>query len=456
MSLKETQYNNVPKSSRVFISYSHDSPKHKQSVLRLSNRLRSEGVDCNIDQYETCPPEGWFLWMVNQIEEADFVIIVCTENYETRFKGKEEARKGRGAKWEGAVITQELYYSEANNKCIPIVFSHEEAKYIPSILKSATYYALNIEKINDETYDELYARLTDQKLVLKPALGELRHLEPKNMLSSVSSQNKEMDLIRNSQKPVIGELRTITAGDQNSEIPKTFISPSTDMEFLLIPAGEFNMGSEESYSELPIHKVTIKNSFYMGKCQVTQKQWKLIMNDTKYFNYCNLKDLDYPNNWISWYEAKEFIRKLNKMEDTDKYRLPSEAEWEYACRAGTTTRYSFGDDESKLGDYAWYDKNSDGKTHPVGKKKPNLWGLYDIYGNVLELCQDKWHDNYEGAPSDGSAWRDIRVRRESASSHVMRGGSYNNHSGSCRSSNRGKVPPLGRTSNLGFRVVREI
>jgi len=89
MSLNETQLYNIPKSSRVFISYSHDSPHHKRCVLKLSNRLRSEGIDCNIDQYETCPSEGWFCWMVNQIEEADFVLIVCTEKYEKRFKGKE-------------------------------------------------------------------------------------------------------------------------------------------------------------------------------------------------------------------------------------------------------------------------------------------------------------------------------------------------------------------------------
>lgn len=136
--------------------------------------------------------------------------------------------------------------------------------------------------------------------------------------------------------------------------------------------------------------------------------------------------------------------------------MPSEAEWEYACRAGTITRYSFGDDESKLGGYAWYDENADSTTHPVGIKNSNPWGLYDMHGNVLELCQDKWHDNYEGAPSDGSAWRDIRVHRESGSSHVMRGGSYNTQSKSCRSSSRGKVPPLGRSRNLGFRVVREL
>jgi hypothetical protein len=186
-SMEHEFFVNVPKSSRVFISYSHDSLKHKECVLQLSNRLRSEGIDCNIDQYETSPPEGWFRWMVNQIEEADFVLIVCTENYEKRFKGKDEAGKGRGTNWEGAIITQELYLGEANNKCIPIVFSPESSKYIPPILKSVTYYVLNEEEIYDD-YDELYGRLTNQKLVIKPNVGKLRHLKSRNFPPSVSIQ----------------------------------------------------------------------------------------------------------------------------------------------------------------------------------------------------------------------------------------------------------------------------
>lgn len=453
MGLNETQFNNFPKSSKVFISYSHDSSEHKERVLQLSNHLRSEGVDCNIDQYETSPSQGWSRWMINQMEEADYVLVICTKNYERRFKGKEEVGKGLGSNLEGLVITQELYEAAKNTQFIPIVFSSEDSNYIPIILKSATRYNLDTE----EVYNELYARLTGQKLVLKPALGELRQLAPRHFISSVNSQNKETDIPKSNQKPVIGELRKITIGSQNSdEIAKTFSSLSSGIEFVLIPAGEFFMGSNDSSWEKPVHKVIINKPFYIGEYPVTQRQWELIMNGKKHINHNNLKVLYYPKTWISWYEANQFIRKLNKMENTDKYRLPSEAEWEYACRAGTTTRYFFGDDESKLAGYAWYDENSDSNTHPVGIKNPNQWGLYDTYGNVLELCQDKWHDNYEGAPSDGSSWRDIKARIDSAPSHVMRGGSYNNQSKSCSSSSRGKVPFLRSTSNLGFRVVKEI
>lgn len=453
MSLNEAQLYNIPKSSRVFISYSHDSPQHKRCVLKLSNRLRSEGIDCNIDQYETCPSEGWFRWMVNQIEEADFVLIVCTDKYEKRFKGKEEAGKGLGAKWEGAIITQELYHSEANNKCIPIVFSPEDSEYIPSILKSATYYALNIEEINDEIYDELYARLTGQKLVLKPDLGELRHLEPIDFLDLVSEQNYEVEIDRNSQKPVIGDLRKVITGDQSYDIPKTLTSPFTDIEFVLIPAGKFMMGSpsgeQDRYNdEGPVHEVIIKNPFYLGKYPVTQKQWEKVMGS----NPSHFKGDNLPVEQVSWDGVQKFIKKLAQMEGTDKYRLPSEAEWEYACRAGATTRYSFGDEESKLEEYAWYSDNSGGKTHSVGQKKPNLWGLYDVYGNVWEWVQDEWWDTYNIAPLDGSAWQSKYSYRLS---RIVRGGSWNYAARHCRSASRYRYSP-GYRNNVGFRLLREI
>jgi hypothetical protein len=343
-SLNETQYNDVPKSSRVFISYSHDSSKHEECVLQLSNRLCKEGIDSTIDQYETSPPEGWFLWMINQIEEADFVLTVCTEKYERRVMGKVEAGKGLGAKWEGAIITKELYYSEANNKCIPIVFSLEDSKYIPSILKNVTYYNLGTE----EGYIKLYARLTDQKLIEKPAIGKLRQIPPKNISSVLSAEDKEETLVESKQKPIIGQLREINSESQSPNIPETFISSSTGMEFVLIPAGEFMMGSMDVSNGKPVHRVTIKNSFYMGIYPVTQKQWTAVIHN----NPSRFKGNDLPVEHVSWCDVQEFIKKLNENEDTDKYRLPSESEWEYACRSGTQTRYHFGDDESELRDYA--------------------------------------------------------------------------------------------------------
>jgi formylglycine-generating enzyme required for sulfatase activity len=224
------------------------------------------------------------------------------------------------------------------------------------------------------------------------------------------------------------------------------------MDFVLIAAGEFVMGApsdeEGRYrDEGPVHHVNIENPFYMGRYEVTQKQWRAIMGDNpSWFT----GDDNLPVEQVSWDDVHDFIRKLNEKEGTDKYRLPSEAEWEYACRAGTTTRYSFGDDESKLGDYAWYGDYTGGKTHPVGQKKPNLWGLYDMHGNVWEWVQDSWHSDYNGAPADGSAWESGDGARR-----VFRGGGWYDCTGYCRSAGRSQNDPRDRYAYLGFRILKE-
>ena len=223
------------------------------------------------------------------------------------------------------------------------------------------------------------------------------------------------------------------------------------MEFEWIPSGEFVMGSSEyeegiSSYEGPVHQVMIEKAFYMGKYEVTQAQWRAVMGDNpSYFE----GDDNLPVEQVSWDDAQEFIRKLNAKEGTDKYRLPSEAEWEYACRAGTTTRYSFGDSDANLGECAWYRDNSGEKTHPVGEKKPNPWGLYDMHGNVWEWVQDVWHDNYDGAPNDGSAWES-----GDSTKRVNRGGGWCDRA-SGWSAVRFRLGQDDRIWAIGFRLVKE-
>ncbi|GFO96672.1 hypothetical protein ig2599ANME_0861 [groundwater metagenome] len=232
---------------------------------------------------------------------------------------------------------------------------------------------------------------------------------------------------------------------------KTFTN-SIGMEFAIVPAGEFDMGSpsneKDRYGdEGTVHRVKIANAFYIGKYEVTQKQWRDVMGRNPSID----KGDDLPVEKVSWNDVQEFIKKLNEKEGMNKYRLPTESEWEYAARAGTTTMYSFGDDESKLGDYAWYYSNSGNKIHEVGQKKPNPWGLYDIHGNVWEWVQDMWHDNYNGAPTDGSAWEG------DGSARVFRGGCWDSGAaGSLRSALRYRARPGYRDGSLGFRLVRDV
>jgi hypothetical protein len=160
-----------PNSPKVFISYSHDSETHLKLVLALSDHLRSDGVDCHIDQYEASPPEGWPRWCDKQVRDADFVLVACTGIYLRRFQGEEETGKGLGVIWEGHIITQELYNAQMRNrKFLPIMFASEDEMFIPTPLQGATHYQL------PEHYDDLYRRLTNQPLIAKPPLGTMKSM----------------------------------------------------------------------------------------------------------------------------------------------------------------------------------------------------------------------------------------------------------------------------------------
>lgn len=227
---------------------------------------------------------------------------------------------------------------------------------------------------------------------------------------------------------------------------------SLGIEFVLIPPGEFEMGTP-SYSgklfdfDSPVHNVTFEKPFYMSKYEVTQKEWVEVMG----YNPSSFIGEDLPVDSVLRSEVEKFIVKLNLKESSTKYRLPTEAEWEYACHAGTTTRFSFGDENLDLPNYGWSGYDSNETSHPVGLKAPNPWGLYDMHGNVWEMTLDTWHDSYEGAPSDGSAWID-----ENSSYFVGRGGSWNDGPNLCTSNFRGSNSVDTKLNCLGFRLVKEL
>ena len=225
------------------------------------------------------------------------------------------------------------------------------------------------------------------------------------------------------------------------------------LDMVTLPAGSFMMGSPASdpdaeSDEKPQHQVKLK-SFSIGQYPVTQEQYQAVMGNNPSNFKNNPKN---PVEMVSWNEAQEFCKKLSQLTGK-KYRLPTEAEWEYACRAGTQTRFYFGDDATKLEDYGWYNGNSSSKTHTVGEKKPNDWGLYDMSGNVWEWCEDPYHDSYANKPENiknngNTAWlsSDISLR-------ALRGGSWLDFSRNCRSAIRNWSNADVRDSGIGFRLA---
>ncbi len=245
------------------------------------------------------------------------------------------------------------------------------------------------------------------------------------------------------------ETRTILvkmpAGGEPEAREITYYTNELGMEFVLVQPGEFMMGSARAEAghevgEGPQHQVRITRGFYMGAHEVTQEQYAKVMGK----NPSKFSGAENPVEQVSWHDAVEFCARLSKEGRT--YRLPTEAEWEYACRAGSTTAYCYGDDPGQLGEYAWYVVNSDEKTHEVGLKQPNAWGLHDVHGNVWEWCQD-WFGDYERSPAEDPAGPTSGTYR------VVRGGSWFDYPLPLRSASRGRDSPSNRPEDHGFRVV---
>ncbi len=230
-------------------------------------------------------------------------------------------------------------------------------------------------------------------------------------------------------------------------------------ELTLLPAGTLIMGSPETrtaglseealkyigeFEEQPQHTVSIR-AFAIGTYEVTQAEWEAVMDN----NPSGFRGERLPVENISWEEAQEFVRRLS--ERTGKrYRLPTEAEWEYAARAGSTRIFPYGDNPAQLPDHAWFRANADGRSHPVGTRRPNAFGLYDMLGNVWERTEDCWRPHYEEAPVDGSARTD-----GDCDLRVVRGGSWVNLPQFLRSAARFRYSITSRYEFVGLRVARD-
>ena len=277
--------------------------------------------------------------------------------------------------------------------------------------------------------------------------------------------------------------------EPNAKQPSPPQPAQTDepLSMVELPGGEFWMGSPESepgrYKNELRHRVKVR-AFAIGKYPVTQKQYQELMGENR--SYHQDKPMegeraeDRPVENVSWFDAVRFCNRLSEKNgrkpcyritepkagsdaapqvewdrEADGFRLPTEAEWEYACRAGTETAYSFGDNETKLRKYAWFNWNSNDQTHAVGQKKPNGWDLHDLHGNIWEWCWD-WYDIYKvTSDNDKIVTLSDPIGSPSGSVRVLRGGSFNYGPGFLRSANRLRVEPVNRLRNLGFRCVRD-
>lgn len=254
-----------------------------------------------------------------------------------------------------------------------------------------------------------------------------------------------------------------TEAFKGNEEKKILLPGDVPLEFVTIPAGTYVMGGEPNdpdsdSDEKPQHEVMITRDFCMGKHVVTQAQWVALMKTWPGLPPSSVYGLGdmYPAYHLSWNDAQDFVCALNAHitatgQEALTIHLPSEAEWEYCCRAGTTTRFPWGSDPNykKVGRYAWFWDNCDGKSHPVGEKQPNSFGLYGMNGNVFEWCEDDWHYDYAEAPENEKPWLDT----PRAESRVMRGGCWCSYFRDCRSTYRNCSVAKVRNYAFGFRIA---
>ncbi len=323
----------------------------------------------------------------------------------------------------------ERLLATVRNQADPLRSVGELNLQVTKSIEAVIQQAMNLDRENR------YSSAIEMREILRNA-----NKAESEVLTVVSST-----IIAGSESPHTGEttiIKTKEEAEKRKQLEDYLRQRREQDGFVLIPAGEFMMGSENGRDEeKPVHKVRISKSFEMGKYQVTQEQWQAVMGN----NPSHFKDgANLPVEFVSWDDVQEFIKRLNAKNDGYHYRLPTEAEWEYACRAGTTGDYAGNGDEM-----AWYDKNAGGKTHPIGQKKPNHWGVYDMHGNVWEWCAD-WYDEkyYKQSPEVDPTGPSTGLGR------VHRGGSWSLPAAGSRAAFRRAFVPWLCDNELGFRLVR--
>jgi hypothetical protein len=377
---------------RCFISYSWDSEAHREWVRKLATRLRECGIDAILDQFHCAPGMDLTQFMERSVRESSYVVLVCTPN----FGQKADAGVG-GVGYEKAIVTGEIFAGEAKDtKFVPVLREGDPAKSLPSYLRTRLFIDFRVDDFFEARLEELLRHFHGEPLYPLPPIGP----KPDWKRHMGSSTTPKLSLSKTVRKSTTPAPTHMTPMQQQ-------ITNSIGIEFVLILAGRFKMGSGISPEEVvsryggevkwfenehPQHDVKISHPFYLQNTPVTVGQWRRFIEDTGFKTEAEivggayvydgskweekkgaywdnpffLQEDHHPVNCVSWNDAIEFIRWLNQIEGKNIYRLPTEAEWEFACRANATNEFSFGNDPEQLGDYAWFSNNSDNKTHPVG------------------------------------------------------------------------------------------
>ncbi|GCA83842.1 serine/threonine-protein kinase pkn1 [Microcystis aeruginosa NIES-2522] len=433
----------------------------KPEVKKIAETLKQQGLTPWLDEWELQPGLPWQRELEKQIQNIKSAAV---------FVG------GSGiGPWQQMEI--EAYLRRfVRNQCpvIPVLLSNApEQPELPLFLEGMTW--VDFRRLSPKPMERLIWGITG----IKPRSP----LELTSENSKTPNKEEQIKQILPVQSQTF-TFETFTVNPNGKVSPpesKTARYYSEDLgngitlEMVAIPGGTFTMGTEDEEierlvkkfnwqgfrAERPQHRVTV-SSFYMGRYPITQAQWKAIAATAKIdidleTNPSRFKGDELPVERVNWYQATEFCKRLSR-ETKQEYRLPSEAEWEYACRAGTTTPFYFG--ETITGKFANYNASKTyageakgeyrEETTPVGQFPPNAFGLYDMHGNVWEWCADTWHDNYDGAPTDGSVW----IKNGDDNRSPLRGGSWCYYPYGCRSAYR--LISFRRDSyylSVGFRVV---
>ncbi|BCU10425.1 SUMF1/EgtB/PvdO family nonheme iron enzyme [Microcystis aeruginosa] len=444
------------KKSEIQIFLAHAS-EDKPAVLALHERLKQAGYKPWLDKKDLIPGQNWRSVIPKAIADSQLFIACLSQ--------RSIAKQGFVQREFKMALNQ--YADRPPNSIYLIPLRLDECD-IPDLRQEE--YGLNLRDLHWLDYWE-----EDGFEQLERAITYQFKLEPEEPKKTVIV-TPPLSVFNFEIVGVNAKGEQIKKESKQSQYFREDLGNGITLEMVAIPGGTFLMGTEDEEIERlvkkfawegfrwerPPHRVTV-SSFYMGRYPITQSQWKAIAATAKIdidleTNPSKFKGDELPVESVKWYQATEFCKRLSR-ETKQEYRLPSEAEWEYACRAGTTTPFYFGETiTGKLANYNasyTYSGEPNGEyrqqTTPVGQFPPNAFGLYDMHGNVWEWCEDNWHDNYDGAPTDGSVW----IENGDDNRSPARGGSWYFDPSLCRSAYRygyyfGRV---NRNLDVGFRVV---